>query len=207
MTLLCVVASHDCLVRPPSLAGLLSHAEPNDAGCRAAFGRRGSLKGSRTFLANGRNKHFAIVARDGISRSFRVAQSACLPGLTLRARWSWRAGRACFTSSALWARRSLLPGTSLWASWARRARRTLRTGWPLRAGSSLRTGRPCRPLTTFTSSQQDGGEHDNDTQSAHTDAPCCPLQLVRFSTIRVVRHQLSWVEPFARMDGMLGRPV
>src|SRR5262249_37841924 len=33
---------------------LLSHAEPNYSGCCATFGPGGSLKGSRTFLANGR---------------------------------------------------------------------------------------------------------------------------------------------------------
>jgi hypothetical protein len=64
---------------------LLSHAEPNYSGCCATFGPGGSLKGSRTFLANGRNKYFAIIARDSISRPFDVTQSARLPRIALRA--------------------------------------------------------------------------------------------------------------------------
>jgi hypothetical protein len=44
-------------------AALLSHAELNYAGC----------------CANGRNQHFALIARDGISGSpFDMTQSACL---------------------------------------------------------------------------------------------------------------------------------
>jgi hypothetical protein len=48
---------------------------------RCALGRSAgiaSLKRSRTLLANGRDKHFAIVARYSISGSFDITQSACL---------------------------------------------------------------------------------------------------------------------------------
>src|SRR5215472_93738 len=97
---------------------LFSHAEPNYAGCCATFGTGGGpLNGSGTFLANGRNQHFALVARDGISGSFDMTQSACLPGLTLRARRSRRtvgSSFARFTSYALWARRTLRTGGSDW---------------------------------------------------------------------------------------------
>jgi hypothetical protein len=37
---------------PARVDGLLSHAEPNHAGCCAAFGSGGALQGRRTFLAN-----------------------------------------------------------------------------------------------------------------------------------------------------------
>ena len=50
--------------------GLLSHAEANYSGCCAAFGPGGSLKGSRPFLANSRNKYFGIIARDSVSGPF-----------------------------------------------------------------------------------------------------------------------------------------
>src|SRR5262249_54062750 len=107
-------------------AGLLSHAEPNYSGCCATFGPGGgSLKGSGTFLADGRNKCFALIARDGISGSFEMTQSACLSGLPLRARRSRRTGGsrfATFASHALWARGTLLAGASL---------RTGGSGWAL----------------------------------------------------------------------------
>src|SRR5262249_17586830 len=55
--------SRGCVRRASKNYGrLLSHAELNYSGCCATFDPGGSLKGSRTFLANGRNKHFAIIA-------------------------------------------------------------------------------------------------------------------------------------------------
>jgi len=69
------------------MGGLLSQAEPNYSGCCAAFGPGGSLEGSRTFLANGRTKYFAIVARDSIAGPFDLTQSACLPGLREPRTW------------------------------------------------------------------------------------------------------------------------
>ena len=104
---------------------LLSHAEPNDSGCRGTFGTGGSLKGGRTFLANGRNQDFAIVARDSISGPFDMTQSVCLSRLTFQARGSRRAGGswfATFPSHALWASGTLLAGASL---------RTRGSGWTL----------------------------------------------------------------------------
>ena len=89
------VPKHDVarFVDPLWLDGrLLSHTEPNYSGCCATFGPGGSLKGSRTFLANGRNKYFAIIASDSISRPFDVTQSACLPRITFRAGRPRRAG-------------------------------------------------------------------------------------------------------------------
>ena len=98
-----------------AFALLLSHADANySGGC--AFGPGGSLKGGRTFLANSRNKYFAIIARDSVSGSLDVTQEACLSGVTLRA-WRSRgtggARLAALASHALWPRRSLLPSTSL----------------------------------------------------------------------------------------------
>ena len=81
------------------------------------------MNGSGTFLANGRNQHFALIARDGISESFDMTQSACLSGLTLRARRSRRTGGsrfATFASHALCARGTLLAGVSLWTDWSGR---------------------------------------------------------------------------------------
>ena len=92
--------SRMCSSSQQNFGRLLSHAEPNYSGCCATFGPGGSLKGSRTFLANGRNKYFAIIARDGVSRPFDVTQSACLPGIAFRA---WRPRR---TGWALGTRRS-----------------------------------------------------------------------------------------------------
>ena len=107
---------------------LLSHAESNYAGCCATFGTGGGpLNGSGAFLANGRNQHFALVACDGISGSFDMTQSACLSGLTLRARRSRRtigSPFATFASHALW---TLLAGASL---------RTGGSGWALGTGRS-----------------------------------------------------------------------
>src|SRR5262249_53120060 len=138
---------------------LFPHADANHAACCGAFPPSRSLKGSRTFFANGGDKHFAIVACDSISRPLDITQGACLPRLTLGTRRSRRTGWACFASRALRACRSLLSGTSLWTSWARRSRRTLRAGWPLRTGRALRTGWSCRALGALTSDQQDcGGE-------------------------------------------------
>ena len=115
---------------------LLSHAEPNYAGCCATFGTGGGpLNGSGTFLANGRNQHFALIARDGISGAFDMTQSACLPGLTLRARRSSRtvgSPFATFASHALLARGTLLAGASLrtgGSGWALGTRRTGGSGW------------------------------------------------------------------------------
>jgi hypothetical protein len=59
------------------------------------------LKGSGAFLANGRNQHFALIARDGISGSFDMAQSAR------------RSRRTVGSPFALWARGTLLTGASL----------------------------------------------------------------------------------------------
>src|SRR6516165_12821259 len=76
----------------------------------------GPLNGSGTFLANGRNQRFALVARNGISGSLDMTQSACLSGLTLRARRSRRTVGSAFAtlaSHALWARGTLLAGASL----------------------------------------------------------------------------------------------
>src|SRR5215472_7733249 len=105
---------------------LFSHAEPDYAGCCATFGTGGGpLNGSGTFLANGRNQHFALIARDGISGAFDMTQSACLSGLTLRARRSRRtvgSAFATFASHALRARGTLLAGASL---------RTGGSGWTL----------------------------------------------------------------------------
>jgi hypothetical protein len=93
---------------------LLSHAEPNYAGCCATFGTGGGpLNGSGTFLANGRNQHFALIARDGISGSFNMTQSACLSGLTFRAGRSRRTVGSPFATHALRARGTLLAGASL----------------------------------------------------------------------------------------------
>src|SRR5262245_16110757 len=96
---------------------LLSHAEPNYAGCCATFGTGGGpLNGGGTFLANSRNQHFALIARDGISGPFDMTQNAWLSGLTLRARRSRRtvgSTFARFASHALWARGTLLAGASL----------------------------------------------------------------------------------------------
>ena len=84
------------------------------------------MNGSGAFLANGRNQHFALIARDGISGSFDMTQSACLSGLTLRARRSRRTVGslfATFASHALWARGTLPTGASLrtgGSGWARR---------------------------------------------------------------------------------------
>ena len=77
--------SRMCSSSQQNFGRLLSHAEPNYSGCCATFGPGGSLKGSRTFLANGRNKYFAIIASDSISRPFDVTQSACLPRIAFRA--------------------------------------------------------------------------------------------------------------------------
>jgi hypothetical protein len=110
----------------PTRLALLSYAEPNHASCCGTFRPSRSLKDSRTFFANGRYKHFAIIARDSISGSFDVTQDACLPRLALRARRSRRTG-------ALWACRALLPGTSLW------------TGGPWGSRRALRPGRPAGP--------------------------------------------------------------
>jgi hypothetical protein len=82
--------SRMCSSSQQNFGRLLSHAEPNYSGCCATFGPGGPLKGSRTFLANGRNKYFALIARDGVSRPFDVTQSACLPGIAFRA---WRPRR------------------------------------------------------------------------------------------------------------------
>src|SRR5262245_12845052 len=102
---------------------LLSHAEPNYAGCCATFGTGGGpLNGSGTFLANGRNQHFALIARDGISGSFDMTQSAYLSGLTRRSRRAEGSPFTTFASRALWARGTLLAGASL---------RTGGSGWTL----------------------------------------------------------------------------
>jgi len=77
--------SRMCSSSQQNFGRLLSHAEPNYSGCCATFGPGGSLKGSRTFLANGRNEYFAIIARDSISRPLDVMQSACLPRIAFRA--------------------------------------------------------------------------------------------------------------------------
>jgi hypothetical protein len=110
---------------------LLSHAEPNYAGCCATFGTGGGpLNGSGTFLANGRNQHFALIARDGISGSFDMAESA------RRSRRAVGSPFARFASHALWARGTLLAGASL---------RTGGSGWTLgtrRPGGSGWAGRP-----------------------------------------------------------------
>jgi hypothetical protein len=82
------------------------------------------LNGSGTFLANGRNKHFALIARDGISGSFNMTQSARLSGLTLRSR---RTVGPPFATHALWACGTLLAGASLRAGGA---------GWTLGTGRS-----------------------------------------------------------------------
>jgi len=152
--------------------GLLSNAEANySSDCCAAFGPGSSLKGGRTFLANGRNKYFAISARDSISRPFDVTQGARLPRLTLGAWRSRRTGRTWFAAlscHALWAGRSLLPSTSLGTSRSWRSWRTLRTGWPLRTGCALWSSGTCSALAAFTSGQQDGDEQcHNDAQSTH----------------------------------------
>src|SRR5262249_1535939 len=138
--------------------GLLSHAKANKSGCCVAFGAGTSLKGGRTFFANGRNKDFAIVARDSISGPFDVTQSACLPRFPLGARRTGRAGFATFACHALWACRSLLPSSSLRTGRAWWYRRTLRTSWSLRTGCALWSGGPCSALAAFTSHQQDGDE-------------------------------------------------
>src|SRR5262245_388399 len=136
---------------------LLSHAESNYAGCCATFGSAGSLKDCRAFLADGRDKHFAIVARDSISGSLDVAHSACLPRLAFRTWRSRRTGRsrlAPLASHTLWACRPLLTRTSLPTRLSWWSRRTLRTGRPLRAGGALgtgRAGRAGRALGSFTS--------------------------------------------------------
>ena len=84
------------------LGRLLSHAEPDYAGCCATFGTGGRpLNGSGTFLANGRNQHFALIARDGISGSFDMTQSAR------------RSRRAVGSPFALWAGGTLLTDASL----------------------------------------------------------------------------------------------
>jgi hypothetical protein len=164
-----------------SPTGLASRArgdgESNQAACCTAFGRRGSSKRRRSFLANGRKKYFAIIACDSITGDLNVAQSASLPRLTLRARRSGRTWGACFASDALWARRSLLPSTSLWTSWTRRSGRTLRTGWPLWTSRALRTGRSCGALAPFTSDQQDGGSATKTLSLGNTGAAknCCIL--------------------------------
>ena len=109
--------SRMCSSSQQNFGRLLSHAEPNYSGCCATFGTGGGpLNGSGAFLANGRNQHFALIARDGISGSFDMTQSACLSGLTLRARRSRRTEGslfATFASHALWARGTLLAGASL----------------------------------------------------------------------------------------------
>jgi hypothetical protein len=175
---------------------LLPHAEANHAACCVAFGPSGSLKGSRTFFANGGDKRFAIVACDSISRPLDITQSTCLPRLTLRARWSRRTGWARFASGALWACRSLLSGTSLWTSWARRSRRTLRTGWPLRAGGALRTGGSCRALGALASDQQDCDRKcDNGAQSTHVGAPKYTFRRLRNSRRRRVSFTNQWWPP------------
>ena len=82
------------------------------------------MNGSWTFLANGRNQHFTLIARDGISGSFDMPQSACLPGLILRGRRSRRtvgAPFARFASQALWARGTLRTGGSGWTLETRRS--------------------------------------------------------------------------------------
>jgi hypothetical protein len=67
---------HDAASSQQKLIGrLLSHAEPDYSGC----------------CANGRNKYFAIIARD--IRPFDVTQS-CLPRIALRA---WRARKTGWT--------------------------------------------------------------------------------------------------------------
>src|SRR5258708_35895846 len=71
---------------------LFSPAVSNYAVRWHALGAARSFKGSRTLLANGRNKYFALIARDSVSRPFDIAQSACLPRLALRAWWSGRTG-------------------------------------------------------------------------------------------------------------------
>ena len=85
------------------------------------------MNGSGTFLANGRNQHFALIARDGISGSFNMTQSACLSGLTLRAGRSRRTVGSPFATHALWARGTLLAAASL---------RTGGSGWTLGTGRS-----------------------------------------------------------------------
>jgi hypothetical protein len=170
----CVCGKSRPVVRVAGGRGaLLPHAEANHAACCVAFGPSGSLKGSRTFFANGGDKRFAIVACDSISRALDITQSARLPRITLRARRSRRTGWARFASGALWACRSLLPGTSLRPSWARRSSRPLRAGWSLRAGGALRTGGSCWALGALASDQQDcGGECDN---GAHSHAGCSEI--------------------------------
>ena len=86
------------------------------------------MNGSWTFLANGRNQHFALIARDGISGSFDMAQSA------RRSRRAVGSPFARFASHALWARGTLLAGASL---------RTGGSGWTL---GTRRTGGSGRPL-------------------------------------------------------------
>jgi hypothetical protein len=109
------------------LGRLLSHAEPDYAGCCATFGTGGRpLNGSGTFLANGRNQHFALIARDGISGSFDMTQSA------RRSRRTVGSPFARLASHALWACGTLLAGASLrtgGSGWALRTRRTGGSGW------------------------------------------------------------------------------
>src|SRR5215831_18752660 len=140
-------------VRPASknYGRLLSHAEPNDAGC----------------CANGRNKYFAIIARD--SRPFDVTQSACLPRIALRAwrprrtggawlaalashalrapralrpSWPLRTGGALWSGGSGWAGQPLWTGCALWSGGAGWAGRPLRTGCALWPGGAGWAGRP-----------------------------------------------------------------
>ena len=73
------------------------------------------MKGRRTFLAKGRNKYFAIIARDTVSGLFDVTESACLPRLTLGTRRSLRTDGTRFAALSCYPLRtggSLLPRAS-----------------------------------------------------------------------------------------------
>src|SRR5262249_38543332 len=172
---LCRIRASRQAVSPRMPYRLLSHAESNYAGCCATFGSAGSLKDCRAFLADGRDKHFAIVARDSISGSLDVAHSPCLPRLAFRTWRSRRTGRsrlAPLASHTLWACRPLLTGTSLRTGWSWWSRRTLPTGRPLRAGGALGTGRGGRGLGALpTPLLTPGREGDN---TAPTPPPRAP---------------------------------
>ena len=79
------------------------------------------MNGSGTFLANGRNQHFALIARDGISGSFHMAQTA------RRSRRTVGSPFARLASHALWACGTLLAGASSGtggSGWALRTKRS-----------------------------------------------------------------------------------
>ena len=97
---------------------LLSHAETDDADSPAALGA-GPLQGRSTFLADGRDEHFAFAARDDIAGRLDITKRLCRrsrlalePSRTHRARstrlaaLASRAGRSCVAALTLGTGRS-----------------------------------------------------------------------------------------------------